>query len=187
MITLTNSVLLKGLKENDYKILDKIYKTYLPKIISMVTHNKGTRDEARDVFQEGLVVVFNKVQSSGFEFTSEFYSYFYQVCKFIWLRQLKKKHRTEVTLGQEERLEDKVNIESELIEMEKRRFYKEKFSLLGVDCQSVLQSFFDGRSLKEIALKMGYTNEYVKRKKFKCKEKLVKLIKGDRQFSEYTQ
>ncbi|MDA7625714.1 RNA polymerase subunit sigma, partial [bacterium] len=107
--------------------------------------------------------------------------------KFIWLRQLKKKHRTEVTLGQEERLEDKVNIESELIEMEKRRFYKEKFSLLGVDCQSVLQSFFDGRSLKEIALKMGYTNEYVKRKKFKCKEKLVKLIKGDRQFSEYTQ
>lgn len=186
MITLANSVLLKGLKENDYKILDKIYKTYLPKITSMVIQNKGTRDDARDVFQEGLVVVYNKVQSPDFEFTSGFYNYFYQVCKYIWIRQLKKKHRTEVTLEEEDRLEGRVNIESELIETEKRQFYKKKFALLKEDCQNVLQSFFDGKSLNEIAQKMGYTNEYVKRKKFKCKEKLVKLIKEDKQFSEYS-
>lgn len=186
MTALTDQDLLNGLKTNNYQTLNKIYATYLPKISTMVIRNKGTKEEARDVFQEGLVVLFNKVQSPDFEFTSGFYNYFYQVCKFIWLRQLKKKYRTEVTLDEEERLGDRVNIESELIETEKRQFYKKKFALLKEDCQNVLQSFFDGKPLNEIAQKMGYTNEYVKRKKFKCKEKLVKLIKEDKQFSEYS-
>lgn len=185
MKTLTDPVLLKGLRENDYQILDTIYATYLPKISTMVIRNKGTKGEARDVFQEALVVLFKKTQEPDFEITSDFYSYLYRVCKFIWLRQLKKKHRTEVTIDDEEGLEDRANIESQLIETEKRQFYKERFKLLTEECQRVLQSFFDGNSLKEIAQQMGYTNDYVKRKKFKCKEKLVQLIKGDKRFSEH--
>ncbi len=185
MIAIDESIFLNGLRQNDYQILDEIYKTYLPKITAMVIQNKGTRDDARDVFQEGLVILFNKLNTPDFELTTGFAAYFYGTCRFIWLRQLKKKYRKEVTLEDDERLIAEASIEKDLIESEQRKFYKQKFAELTEECQSVLQSFFNGKPLKEIAQKMGYTTEYVKRKKYKCKERLAQLIKGDKRFSEF--
>jgi RNA polymerase sigma factor (sigma-70 family) len=184
MERLSDEYLIRGIRQNDYKVLDKIYATYLPKIKTMVMRNNGTPDEGRDVFQEGLVVLFKKLSDPDFEFTSGFYSYFYGVCKFIWLRQLKKKHRTEVTLDDNEGLVEGATIENELVETERRQLYKQKFATLAEECQKVLQNFFDGKSLKEIAKIMGYSDDYVKRKKYKCKEKLVQLIKTDIHYKE---
>lgn len=185
MSEFSDSTLIDGLKNNDFKILDAIYANNLSKVTKMIIQNNGSSDDARDVFQEAIVVLFKRLKEPDFKINSSFSNYLYGICKFIWLRQLKKKHRTEVTLSNEEVLKGDVSIEKEIFKTEQRQFYKEKFSELGEDCQQVLQLFFDGKPLREIGRLMDYTNDYIKRKKYKCKEKLAKLIKDDPRFAEY--
>lgn len=174
----------RGVLTNDYKVLKKIYEGHLPKVAAMVKKNNGTVDEARDVFQEALVVIYKKAAEPDFKLTTTFGGYLYGVSRFIWLRQLKKKHRTEVTLDADDGYIVKEGIEERLVESEKRKLFQEKLEKLGEDCQQVLKQFFNGIALKEIAQKMGYTNDYVKKKNKKCKEKLALAVRTDRRYEE---
>ena len=185
MAEYSDAELIDGLRSNDFGVLDAIYVQNLPKVTNMIVQNKGSENDARDVFQDAVVVLFKRLKEPDFTINSSFSNYLYGICKFIWLRQLKKKHRTEVTLSNESALKGELSIENELFETEQRKFYRAHFLQLGEDCQKVLQLFFNGLSLREIAKKTGYTNDYAKRKKYKCKEQLAASIKSDKRFAEY--
>ncbi len=58
-----NSKYLNGLATNDLSILKKIYKESLPEVIKYVKRNSGNIDDAKDVFQEGIMVIFRKVKN----------------------------------------------------------------------------------------------------------------------------
>ena len=59
---------------------------------------------------------------------------------------------------------------------------RDRFQALAEECRKVLQLLFNGKSGKEIAQEMGYTEEYAKRKKYKCKLSLAQLIKQDPEY-----
>lgn len=176
--------LLQGILDNNLQILDRIYARYLPDVLAMVKNNRGSTDDARDVFQEAIVVLFKKASEPGFALTTTFGGYLFGVSRFIWMRQLKKKYRTEVTLEEDMRHIDHKNIETLLVESEKRQLFQQKLAQLGADCREVLQLFFAGKSLKDIALKKGYTEDYVKKKNKTCKEKLAALVREDPRYRE---
>lgn len=175
---------LQGILKNDSRVLEDIYRKCLPPVFGMLRRNNGTFEDARDVFQEAIVVVFNHAARPGFQLTAPFQSYLLGICRFIWLRQLKKNARTEVTSVQEERYDIDADLEQKIFESEKRTLYREKFSLLGSDCQQLLRRFFDREPLNDIAADMGYTADYVKKKNKVCKENLMELIRKDPRFNE---
>ena len=180
----TENQYIKAILTNDIVTLKKIYQKYFPKIFSMVKLNNGNLEDAQDVFQEAMVVILKKASQKDFNLNTEFYSYLYSVSKFIWLRQLKKKHRTEVTLDNEEGLVHEDQWELITVEGERRKLYLKFFAQLGKDCQDVLRLFFEGKKLKTIAETKNYSIEYAKRKKYKCKEELVAKIKNSDTFKE---
>ena len=68
---------------------------------------------------------------------------------------------------------------------EQDQLYRRQFQRLGADCQRILNLFFDKVSMSDIAQKMGFSSvSYAKKRKFQCKQKLVKLIKEDPLFQE---
>ena len=68
---------------------------------------------------------------------------------------------------------------------EQYRLYRKHFRKLGKDCQKVLEMYFDKVSMAEIARRMGFASEgYAKKRKFKCKEKLIQLIKAVPSFKD---
>lgn len=174
---------IRGILENNTLLLKKIYKENLPAIISHVRNNKGTTDDAKDIFQEAILIIYEKAKQPQFELKSSFYSYLFGICKFLWLRQLKKKHRSEITLVGDKGLVDD-DVEQLAEETEKYRLFQDVFKLLGEECRKVLQLFFDGISMQKIAKQLNYTPQYVKVKKFKCKEQLVKMVKKDVRWEE---
>lgn len=179
----TNKIdFLGGIAHNDPTILEIIYQKYLPMIVDFVRKNSGTELEARDIFQDGLIVIYQKIKKGGFQLTSSFSTYLFSVCRFIWLRELKKKCRQETSL--EELPETAVfpDFENEWLENQKQSLFQSKLSSLSADSQKVLNMFFNKKSLNEIAEAMGYTQAYAKRKKFKAKEQLVALIKQDQMY-----
>lgn len=181
-VELTAADYLKGIKDNDSSVLRKIYKLFLPMIVDFVKKNNGTESEARDIFQDGLIVIYKKVKNDELVLTSSFQTYLFSVCRFIWLRELKKKHRTEASLESVAEPVKVDNLEEQWLDTQKEDLFKSKLLELPPDAQKVLQLFFNKVSLSDIASEMGYTEAYAKKKKYKAKEKLIQLIQADKNY-----
>lgn len=188
MDTLIKIDYLKGIAENDFSVLEKIYEESLPEVIKYVKRNSGNLDDAKDVFQEGILVIYKKVSQSSLELTTSFHIFLFSVCKRIWLKKLKRKsHKKEVALDEfwEDSFEE--NFEEKFITSRKWALYHKKFQSLAEECRKVLQMLFNGRSGKEIASTMNYSEDYAKRKKYKCKLHLTKLIRNDAEYKHLTE
>jgi len=177
---------LLGLINNDSVVIEQIYTNYFPVISNYVIKNNGTKEEAFDVFQDGMLVILKKAKMKDFQLTSSFSTYLYAVCRLTWLKQQKRKNR---------RFDDLVipiscelDFAKDIDEISKEKLFKSKMDLLSPESRKVLELFFNKTSMEDISEIMGYTIEYAKRKKYKAKNKLVQLIKEDNAFQYfYTQ
>ncbi|MFK7934815.1 MAG: RNA polymerase sigma factor [Saprospiraceae bacterium] len=174
---------LKGIAENDFVVLEAIYRECLPRVRQYVLRNSGSIADAKDAFQEGIVAIFNKVSKDELVLTTDFENFLFLVCKRIWLKKLKKKERLEVTLTPEKELGYEVDYAADLLQTRKWKLFNQKFALLTDECQRVLKMLFAGQSSRAIANEMDYTEEYAKRKKYRCKKSLIELITNDKEYT----
>ena len=189
MIGYSDEQILKGILRHDNLILQYIYKQYYYNINYFIRKNQGSEDDASDIFQEAIIIIYRKIKENDLIFEkSSFKSYLFSVCRFLWLKQLEKrrieKERLNDTLPyQDDLYDDNLN---ELVEKNERYgLYQKHFSTLSTDCQKLLQLFFEKVPLKEIAKVMGYKSEkYAKKRKYKCKELLISRIKQDAEFKK---
>jgi len=180
-----NQYYLKGITSNDTKILNEIYRKFLPTIKKYILENNGTQSDALDVFQEGLMVVYKKLKNEELQLSSAFQTYLFGVCKYLWFNQLKKKSRKEEQSVLKGDLVSDVDIENEYLELEKQKLFESKLNELPSDSTKFLKLFFNKKSIKEIASIMGYTETYAKRKKYKAKLQLIKAIQADPRYSSF--
>lgn len=174
-----------GIRNNNSKIINEIYEQYSKAIIHYVTSNSGTTEDARDIFQEGMIVLFRKVHAPDFELTSNLLTYFYSICKFIWSNRLRKKQLNTVEIDDAPELMDSYSIEKDLEHKERCAFYNKKFQELGEGCQKVLTLFYEGTKMKKIAEIMGFaSSNYATKRKHKCKQQLMKLVTEDHFYTE---
>lgn len=177
-----NTTYLKGIAENDYAVLENIYAESLPQVRQYVVQNSGSGDDARDIFQEAILVIYKKVKAAELQLTVDFHYYLFGICKRMWLNRLRRKDRTEAPLTAAQHFTTEENIEEDWIKTRKWNLFQNKFAELADECRKVLQLFFNGQSSRDIAAAMGYSEEYAKRKKYKCKLSLAKLIKNDPEY-----
>ena len=176
---------IKGILNGDPQLINEIYENYHQAILKLVQNYNGTAEDARDVFQEGLMLIYRKAQQPDFQLSSSFFTYFYAICRNIWSNQTRKKSFGEVTLNDEMKSMVKDDSPIMLEQNEQYILYRKKFLELGEDCQQLLSLFLQKISLREIAKKMGLSSEgYAKKKKYKCKEKLITLIQNDPSYKE---
>jgi RNA polymerase sigma factor (sigma-70 family) len=189
MIGYSDEQILKGILRHDNLILQYIYKQYYYNINYFIRKNQGSEDDASDIFQEAIIIIYRKIKENDLIFEkSSFKGYLFSVCRFLWLKQLEKRRVEKEKLNdslpyQEDLYDDNLN---ELAEKNERYgLYQKHFGTLSTDCQKLLQLFFEKVSLKEIAKVMGYKSEkYAKKRKFKCKELLISRIKQDAEFKK---
>ena len=173
-----------AIRENDRLQIKALYLEVLPSITNLVQQNNGTEEDAKDVLQDGLMVLFEKVQQKDFQLTSSIKTYLYSTCRFIWLRKLKKNQRMLFTNEAGEGLIEDKDVEEVLIREERQALFKLHLEKLSNECRSVLKYFFKGIKLKEIANQMGYTEQTAKSKKYTCQKSLVKNIQQDKRYAE---
>ncbi|MDQ6757210.1 MAG: sigma-70 family RNA polymerase sigma factor, partial [Bacteroidota bacterium] len=110
-------ILLKGLATNDKAAIETIYRENYNTIQSFIVKNNGYPDDARDIFQEAMIVLFEKVTSGSFELTCQIKTYLYSVCRRLWLKRLQQLQRFNPAV---ENIEETVAVEEELEAHEKR-------------------------------------------------------------------
>lgn len=181
----TELQLIAGLKKRDLSVMKHLYANYYPMIRDLIQKNGGSEDDASDIFQEGMVVLYQKSQDHDFTWTSKLKTFLYAVCKNKWLMHLRKKRNSEtVTLTDNLEISSSLNVQDDLIMLEKKELMRMHFSQLGADCQEVLRRFFDGDSLRQIAAVMNFTEAYAKKRKFVCQQRLIQAISADPIYNE---
>ncbi len=185
MESIDNKNLIEGIRNQDKTVLKKLYVDYFPVIKRFIIENSGCEQDAKDVFQEGIVIIYRKIKNGTFNLTSSFKAYIYSVCRYIWIKHLYDRKRNVYDQNiyvEYEGIQD-ISI-NEYEKNEQYKLYQTHFKRLNKDCKKILRLFLKKISLKDIADKMGIESiQYVKRKKYKCKEQLIRYIKSDPNFN----
>jgi RNA polymerase sigma factor (sigma-70 family) len=146
--------------------------------------NKGNDEDARDIFQEALFTIYQKITQQKFQLNCSFSTYLYSVCRFLWVRELtKKKESDDIT----DDFPDMISAGSlnPTVELAGLKIFQKHFSELCEECQKILRLYFRSISLEEISHIMGYKNVQVARdKKYRCKQNLLTGIYNDPEYQK---
>lgn len=175
--------IIDGLRRRDNRILKFIYMHYYPAILKLILSNNGNEDDAKDIFQEALIVAFKNIrEKADFKLESNFQTYLYSIARLLWLKSLRNKSE-----------EKELKVNQTFIEFEDPKpfndedlrysVYQKAFNQLPKDCQQIIRMTNDGLPQKEIADKLGFKSDnYIKKRKHYCKEYLIARIKEDPDF-----
>lgn len=177
--------LLEGILTADNQSVRRIYDQILPSVISWVKENNGTESDARDIFQEAIIALFRKVEEGNLTLTCTLKSFVRVMCRNLWLTRIRdNKKFSEKPPEDIERVDLDKSMLERLERSEKEQVFFKHFDTLGENCKKILKWFFDKVPLKKIAEKLDTSESYIKKRKFICKEKLVKAIQADAKFEE---
>ena len=176
-------ILLQGLARNDRKAVETIYKENYSTVQALIINNNGSADDAKDIFQEAMIVLCEKARSGTFELSCQIKTYVYSVSRRLWLKRLQQANRYNADIGNADGV---VPVEEDIDEHEKRDaefdMMEKAIQGLGEPCKSLLEAFYLRKmNMQEIATSFGYTNaENAKTQKYKCLMRLKKIF-----FSHY--
>ena len=165
---------------------EKIYNQQFPIVNGWLLKNGGNENDAADIFQEAMVILFEKAQQETFRLTCRIGTYVFAVSKHLWYKKLQKQQKQPGSLpdnaGMDEQMdwayEDEINVHHE------REVHYEQLNAalgqLGEPCSSLLKAFYhQDKSMNEIAADFGYTNpDNAKTQKYKCLARLRKIFYG---------
>lgn len=182
---LNHSLTLLKARDNDsYKAL---YREHYASVEKFIINNNGTGDDAKDIFQDTLLVLLQKLKTDDFKLTASLKTYIVAISQNLWFKKLRNvSYFREIEIT--ETLTDKFytdiasSIEKEKTYWEKLQTYMDKIT---AHCNYLLRSiFFQNRSMDAIQQEFGYTSLHnAQNQKHKCISQLRK-VKTDHELSE---
>lgn len=182
------SGLLAALRSGSASAFEDLYRDYYRMAEDLVVRYHGTPEDARDVFQETLFVLVKKIREPDFRLSGKLSTYLYAIIRNIWLKKAGKtapEIRTDHSILSNLDWADAAT-KQDISPQEKEDLLaamKEKMSDLEEDCRNLLRySFYQNLPHAEIAVLTGYTEAFVKVKKFRCLGYLRRMLKDTQIF-----
>ena len=181
--------LLSPIDAEKNEAFELLYRRELPVVETQIMANNGLRSDAKDIFQEALVVLYNKIcQDEGFHMHTSLGGFLQAVSRNLWLKELRKAKRLiNIEYLDEDELPVEDIIEENLVRDEQSKYIAKQIEKLGTPCKELLSLFyFHKKRIKEIAAIMNINSEQVvKNKKGKCLKAFKKRLKDDAALKEF--
>ncbi len=161
-------------------MLKRLYIAYFPMVLQLVINNNGTQDDAKDIYQEAIIVLYNKVKTGDFELSSKLKTFIYSVCRRLWLKRLS--HMSRYPTGDIRDYHEHLPAEEEVEQHAERNMQFDQMQAamqqLGEPCRTIIDDFYiQNKSMQDICERFGYTNaDNAKTQKYKCLQRLKKLF-----------
>jgi RNA polymerase sigma factor (sigma-70 family) len=175
----TDREVVLGILNNSEEALNKLYTGYFPMVLQFILNNSGDEADAKDVYQEAIIVLYDKIKSGNFELSSKLKTYLYSVSRRIWLKKLAQQSKKTNNIAD---FEDVLAVDEDFEQHEQKdqQFEQMQKALdsLGEPCKTIIQDFYiHNLSMNDICEKFGYTNtDNAKTQKYKCLQRLKKLF-----------
>lgn len=165
---------------NEDKALTFLYGKPLGKVRKYILSNSGSLDDAYDIFQDAVLILFYKVKTGQYSEHADLEGFLYTVARNLWIDRMRREKRFQNHISQISHYEtDWGDQLKDLLDREKSEAFQKVFEKLGENCKKLLQfAVFEKLSMRQISEKMGYANENVaKSNHYRCKQYLGKLVK----------
>lgn len=173
----TEAEILRRLHRGEEDALKQVYRQHYQMVVHLVMNNGGSLQEAKDVYQETLIVFYEKVKEESFELNCRIKTFIYSVSRRLWLKQLQRKNRFTTVLSD---TDEYIELSAEDAGQREEQYHAMHTALeaLGEPCRSILKDFYlRHQSMEEITEKFGYTNaDNAKNQKYKCLKRLKKMF-----------
>ncbi|WP_028982384.1 RNA polymerase sigma factor [Sporocytophaga myxococcoides] len=177
---MSDELIIELIKTNKEDKAFRVLYKHFPMIRKMIISKGGKMEDAEDVFQEALIILYKKVRYTEFNLTSKLSTYLYSICRFLWKDILIKNGRQDFSDMIDTNEDNQETGWAEMKEQESALSISEKIiNELGNRCKELLILFYmEAMKLKDIASRMGYSSENTaKNQKYKCLESAKKRLK----------
>jgi RNA polymerase sigma factor (sigma-70 family) len=177
----TDAEILDLIRKGDDKGLAMLYEANRKPVRAFISRNHGTTDDADDMLQEALVVLWERVRTNRFEYTARLGTFLYATVRNLWLRKLARTRREVPTdNGNQTTDDDAVSALDVMVESEEARIVQEELERLGDPCKTLLLLYYwEEQTMEQIAAALNFANaDTAKSKKYQCKKALQKLLKA---------
>ena len=178
---------LEGLINNDIIVVKEIYRQSFYKVKHFVINNKGQREDAEDIFQMALMQLAVRYKKERFIIKTHFEAYLFTVCKNLWRRELNKSKNWVTKSDFSELNHENEDIALATLEQKRWELLTESLEKISENCNKVLKLYFSKMPYNKIMKQLNYNSENVVRQRvYKCKNKLIDLVKKDERFNSAT-
>jgi RNA polymerase sigma factor (sigma-70 family) len=173
---LPDDVLIKLMKEEQNESFALLYNYYFSSVAGYITKNSGSQDDAKDIFQETVIVLLQKIRQPDFVLTSALKTYLYSIAKNLWLKRLRNNKYVavdDITTSSQETEELSIDFIPERTAEEKVTDWIKKITL---NCQQILRAIFiDQESMASVMERMNWKNKHVAaNQQYKCIQQVKK-------------
>jgi RNA polymerase sigma factor (sigma-70 family) len=180
----TDNEIIECLKNRQSYVVRYLSDRYMPMIRLMVFRMGGTLEDAKDIFQDGLIIMLEKIDNGNFVLTCKFRTFLYVVCENLWKSILDRRKAANNYFS---RRTDE-DTDNDFTEIQDNRLYEdifyEVFDNLDPACQNILKLYWEELTPDQIADKLGVTNGYVRKKKSEAQAQLIARIKKHPAYKE---
>ena len=165
---------LVGLRRNDPATIRALYDRHLPSVRQYVLQNSGTTNDAQDVFQEAVTVLWMNVKEGRFDSRadSDPGGFLFRVAKNKWLDTVRSAAHKHMKVVHDDRIDAMETDVDDGIEERIARL-RGVYEKLDDKCKQVLdQYYFERKDLATIAQNMGVEEESIRTIKYRCMMKL---------------
>ncbi len=159
----------------DHEAFKALY-AHLPKVEHLVRENSGRPADAKDIFQDALIIFHRRVRVEGFVLSSTISTFLFAVCRNLWREELRRRNKTLTRWSAEEGGDATVDLTAMLAREQEFQHAEEALKSLGTKCLEVLTRFYvKNEPLTMIAKALGFAGEgAAKTRKYKCLEEARK-------------
>jgi RNA polymerase sigma factor (sigma-70 family) len=150
---------------------------YLPMIRLMVYQKGGSADDAHDIFQDGLIIMLEKLDSREFVLSCKFKTFLYSVCEHLWKSVLDKRQSAANYVNRYSETDENNDFEYQIDNQLYEKIFREAFETLDPISKKILTFYWQEIPPQEIAAKLGYTYGYVRKKKSEAQSELTEKVK----------
>lgn len=173
--------IIENIRKGNKSALVQLYKSSKKVIKNLILKNNGMPEDAEDILQETLIIVWQNVNKDNFSLSSKLNTYVYSIAQNLWFKQFKNKQKFQNKDIDDLSFNISIDSTNELYnEKQNIEIIAKCMNALGDTCKELLGLFyFDGWNLERIAEKLQFANiETVKARKYQCKKKLEEIVKA---------
>jgi RNA polymerase sigma factor (sigma-70 family) len=170
--------ILDQIRRGDEKALVKLYEMNERQVFAFVSRNNGSHEDAEDMLQEAVIVLWERVRTGRYEHTAKLSTFLFATVKNLWYRRLARTRREVPSDLDDATASNDKSILDVMIEDEEAAMISSALTRLGDPCRRLLLLYYwEERSMEQIAEEMSFANaDTVKSKKYQCKKALEKLL-----------
>lgn len=170
--------LVRGIINENNDVILYIYNNSFKPVRHMITRNSGSEEDARDIFQDSLIILYKKLKAQSLKLKCSVGTFIYSIARLLWLKELKTKGMESKRIDDYDGWADEEhNITRIYEENERLKFYRRIFDQLSEDCKKILKMVMNSYTIAEITSIMGYSSEqHTKNRRYRCKKALVNRI-----------